>query len=297
MERIGRWPAPMLDDYALKLVEATVLVADEGGLVGVIVLIVKDDHLVIEKVAVDPSCQGRGVGRALLAAAERHAAELGRGELRLYTNAAMTENLRFYPRLGYVEVDRRLDDGFDRVCFAKPAPPPMQIKTERLLSRPIRQADADALHLVFSDPCVMRYVPGGPLDRAGTAARVRSLIDHQLAHGFSKWAVVLGDGGEVIGDCGIQYLEDGPQIELGFHLRHSHWGHGYATEAARAWLTRAQTTRPEPLVAIVDPSNIASVRVLRKLRMRRAGRGTYFGQAWDVWAPGRPRRPEGPQRP
>lgn len=286
VERIGREPAPMLDDYALKLREATVLVAEDGVLVGVIVLSARSDHLLIENVAVDPSRQGQGVGRALLAVAERHAAELGLGELRLYTNAAMTENLRFYPRLGYVEVARRVDDGFDRVYFAKLAPPSMQMQAERLVLRPMRQADAERLHTVYSDPCVMRYVPGGPLGRAGTAARVRSAVEHQLTYGFSKWAVILADGGEVIGDCGIQHLEGGPAIELGFHIRRSHWGDGYATEAARAWLSRAQASRPEPLVAIVDPRNTASVRVLRKLRMRCTGRGTHFGRSWDVWAPG-----------
>lgn len=100
------------------------------------------------------------------------------------------------------------------------------MQTERLVLRPIRQADAEPLHTVYSDPCVMRYVPGGPLGRAGTAARVRSAVEHQLTYGFSKWAVILADGGEVIGDCGIQYLEDGPAIELGFHIRRSHWGDG-----------------------------------------------------------------------
>jgi hypothetical protein len=40
----------------------------------------------------------------------------------LYTNAAMSENLALYPRLGYREVDRRRDAGFDRVFFAKPTP-------------------------------------------------------------------------------------------------------------------------------------------------------------------------------
>jgi hypothetical protein len=49
------------------------------------------------------------VGRALLARAEERAAELGLGELPLYTNVAMVENLSFYLRLGYVEVDRRVE--------------------------------------------------------------------------------------------------------------------------------------------------------------------------------------------
>jgi len=55
----------------------------------------------------------------LLAFAETSAREAGISTLRLYTNAAMTENLAFYPRLGYTETGRRTDSGFGRVFFAK----------------------------------------------------------------------------------------------------------------------------------------------------------------------------------
>ena len=131
VQRIGRKPAPMLDDYTVKVRDAVVLVAEEREVIGVIVLIAKDDYLLVENVAVEPSHQGRGIGRALLAAAERHATDRGLTELRLYTNAAMTENLAFYPRLGYTEVARRARDGFDRVYFSKPAQPPETDRTTR----------------------------------------------------------------------------------------------------------------------------------------------------------------------
>ena len=59
------------------------------------------------------------MGRALIGFAERRARDLGLGSVELYTNALMTENLRYYPRLGYVEYDRRSEHGFDRVYFRK----------------------------------------------------------------------------------------------------------------------------------------------------------------------------------
>jgi ribosomal protein S18 acetylase RimI-like enzyme len=120
VERIGRRPAPMDDDHAAKLRSADVFVAEEGDrLRGVLVLVRHDDHLLVENVAVDPDCQGTGVGRALLAHAEQFAAEHALRKLRLYTNALMTENLAYYPRLGYVEVERRREGAFDRVFFVK----------------------------------------------------------------------------------------------------------------------------------------------------------------------------------
>lgn len=120
VERIGGRPAPMDDDYAIRVSGGLVDVAvKDDELLGLIVLVPVDDSLLVENVAVDPSRQGRGVGRALLAHAEAIASHLGLAELRLYTNAAMTENLTLYLRLGYREVDRRTEGGFERVLFSK----------------------------------------------------------------------------------------------------------------------------------------------------------------------------------
>ncbi|NMO03453.1 GNAT family N-acetyltransferase [Gordonia sp. TBRC 11910] len=93
------------------------VVGDE--VVGVLVSRVDRAHLFVENVAIAPSARGRGYGRSLLAHAQSHAADAGLGGVRLYTNAAMTENLELYRHLGYVEVDRRHVDGFDRVFFEK----------------------------------------------------------------------------------------------------------------------------------------------------------------------------------
>jgi ribosomal protein S18 acetylase RimI-like enzyme len=125
IERIGRRPAPMDDDYEAKVRHGEVFVADDDGVVaGLIVLVEHPDHLLVENVAVDPARQGTGVGRMLLAYAESRAATRGLSELRLYTNEAMTENLAFYPRLGYREVERRVEEGFRRVYYSKRLPAP-----------------------------------------------------------------------------------------------------------------------------------------------------------------------------
>jgi GNAT superfamily N-acetyltransferase len=124
VDRIGRRPAPMDDNYAAKVGEGRVFVADDGGVAGLIVLIAASHCLLIENVAVDPDRHGTGIGRALMAYAETYAHERGLRELRLYTNAAMAENLTLYPHLGYTEIDRRTEDGFHRVFFSKTTTPP-----------------------------------------------------------------------------------------------------------------------------------------------------------------------------
>jgi len=83
----------------------------------------QDTALLLESVAVDPAHQGRGIGRSLIEHAERVAGDQGLGAVDLYTNALMTENLRLYPSLGYEVVDRRREDGFDRVYFRKSLAP------------------------------------------------------------------------------------------------------------------------------------------------------------------------------
>jgi GNAT superfamily N-acetyltransferase len=118
--RIGRPPAPMDADYGAAVADGSMWIAEEDGrLLGFVVLVDADDHLLLENVAVDPLAQGRGVGRQLLALAEQEAIRRGHDRIALYTNEAMTENLDYYPRKGYVETHRGEQDGYRRVFFAK----------------------------------------------------------------------------------------------------------------------------------------------------------------------------------
>jgi GNAT superfamily N-acetyltransferase len=110
----------MTADYAAAVGRGEVWVADRGGVaVGLLVLVSQAGYLLLENVAVHPSAQALGVGARLLALAEEQAALAGFSEIRLYTNAAMTENLAYYPRHGYVETHRAEQDGFQRVFFTK----------------------------------------------------------------------------------------------------------------------------------------------------------------------------------
>ena len=118
--RMGQEPAPMLADYGALIEAGELKLLEEAGRpVGLIVLRPKEDALFVENIAVDPQAQGKGYGRALLAFAANEARRLGLAAIRLYTNAAMTENLAYYPRLGFRETGRREEDGYSRVFFEK----------------------------------------------------------------------------------------------------------------------------------------------------------------------------------
>ena len=118
--RMGREPRPMSDDYAALIASGEVWIArDEAGLAAVLVLHIAADHLLVENLAVAPDRQGAGLGSTLLAFAEDQARARALPEVRLYTNEAMTENLTYYPRRGYLETHRSGDSGYRRVFFAK----------------------------------------------------------------------------------------------------------------------------------------------------------------------------------
>ena len=120
VERIGRPPGPMLDDYDRVVRDHRAYVLEEGGeIVGALVLIEKEDGLLLDNVAVLPARHGEGIGRRLLEHAESEARRLGYGHLDLYTHERMTENGALYSRIGYVEVDRRTERGFPRVYMRK----------------------------------------------------------------------------------------------------------------------------------------------------------------------------------
>jgi GNAT superfamily N-acetyltransferase len=139
--RIGKPPGPMLDDYPSHIRARTAWVIEVAGVVcGLIVLLPKGDHLLLDNVAVDPALHRRGIGRALMAFAEKEAQRRGYRELRLYTHEKMTENLVMYPALGWQETGRGEQAGYRRVFFRKSVQ-----QTTRIADPDQRQVHPDAL--------------------------------------------------------------------------------------------------------------------------------------------------------
>jgi RimJ/RimL family protein N-acetyltransferase len=145
-------------------------------------------------------------------------------------------------------------------------------ETERLILRHFRTSDAQAMDRVLGDAYVMRFGEGPQ-----TADRVRFWIRREITDryptwGFGKWAVVEKLGGAVMGYCGLARFTDRVlpgEVEIGYRLARAHWGKGYATEAARAAVAHAFGTLQLPrVIAMIDPENVASLRVAEKLGMR-----------------------------
>jgi RimJ/RimL family protein N-acetyltransferase len=154
-----------------------------------------------------------------------------------------------------------------------------EIETARLRLRGFSPEDLDALCQVFGDPEVMKYISGGkPRTREATREGLLRSIEGWRKRGFGLWAVVEKASGRMVGYCGLTYLEDTPEIEVAYGLAQFAWGKGFASEAAWASLEFGfNELKLERIVAVVNPSNLASRRVLEKLGMKYTKNVRHYG--------------------
>jgi RimJ/RimL family protein N-acetyltransferase len=141
------------------------------------------------------------------------------------------------------------------------------LETSRLLLRRYKVEDITALHPIFSDPTTMEFYPA-PFSFEQTQNWIQRNIDRYENDGYGLWAVCLKDTGECIGDCGLikQQVDDEMEVEIGYHISKKHWSKGYASEAARACKEYGfHQLGLDKLICIIDPRNIASIRVAEKI--------------------------------
>jgi ribosomal-protein-alanine N-acetyltransferase len=156
----------------------------------------------------------------------------------------------------------------------------LPILTERLELRPYVIEDVPAVHAVlYGDAKAMRLI-GGAVDLEETRRRIELYVDHQRSEGYAFWAVVERGTGALVGEAGlIPFGGEGPDVELGYAFGRPYWRRGFATEAGRAVLAEALGPLGlDRVVAVTQPANVASQRVLAKLGFVPAGRR----HVWDA---------------
>lgn len=157
--------------------------------------------------------------------------------------------------------------------------PPVPLRTERLVLRPVVPADAPAIGAYCADPEVTRYLPFPALDADALAKRMERLVAATAPVGVSDFlALAVEHEGVLVGDLMLRFSaahgEDQPPsiAELGWVFAPEHGGRGFATEAARALVDLAFTTYPlHRLMAQLDPRNTASARLCARIGMRQEG--------------------------
>lgn len=150
------------------------------------------------------------------------------------------------------------------------------IETARLRLRPLSESDLDQLVALNSDRDVMKYVTGGkPMLIEQSEARFKFYLSHWQQYGFGLFAVEYKD--EFAGFCGMQYLDDTLEVEVGYRLAKDFWGKGIATESAKACLRFGfDDVKLDRIVAVVRPDNLASQHVLEKIGLRYEKLAHYY---------------------
>ena len=166
---------------------------------------------------------------------------------------------------------------------------PLPLQTERLVIRPYREDDATALHDVFGSPEVMRWTPSPPSkDVAETAQRLARTMAFTARQppGFGLWALELKTPSEFLGQVGLFPVEGkGPEVEVAYELAPRVWGHGYATEAARALVDYGfRELGLGRIVALILPDNTRSRNVASKCGMTLEKPGRFYGLDLLVYA-------------
>jgi ribosomal-protein-alanine N-acetyltransferase len=156
------------------------------------------------------------------------------------------------------------------------------IETARLRLRPFTAADAPDHARIYAKPEVTQFLAGGPFGEEVAAQRSRAALDlfisHWAQHGFGVWAVIDRQEGALIGQCGLKYLPDRPEVEILYALDTPYWGRGLATEAARAALRYGfEVVALERIVAVAKPEHRASHHVMEKLGLTYEGMVEVYG--------------------
>jgi RimJ/RimL family protein N-acetyltransferase len=157
------------------------------------------------------------------------------------------------------------------------------LETERLVLRRFTEADVDNLFDLDSDPDVMRFLTGGkptPRDVIRNEILPRFLHYYERYAGFGFWAAIDKSTGQFLGWFHFRPAEgSGPdEVELGYRLRKSAWGKGYATEGSRALIRKGFTELGvRRVVASTMAVNAASRRVMEKAGLTLA---RTFHRSW-----------------
>ena len=151
------------------------------------------------------------------------------------------------------------------------------IHTERLVLRRWRDADREPFAAMNADPAVVEHLQG-PMSRERSDDFIDRIEAHWEAHGWGLWAIEVPDVAPFIGYVGLWPADAvGPgMVEVGWRLAREYWGHGYATEAARAALEYGFTTVGlTEIVSFTVPQNERSRRVMERIGLVRDPSGDF----------------------
>jgi ribosomal-protein-alanine N-acetyltransferase len=152
------------------------------------------------------------------------------------------------------------------------------LETPRMIVRRWVPDDWKRFRTLFTDPRVMQYIGDGrPWSDARIRRWVEESIEIEMIRGWVLWPLVHREDSEVIGFCGFWHGFP-PDVEMGWRLLPEYWGQGLMTEVAQALIDYGfETYKFERLIAVAQPANRASIRVMEKIGMMFEREFTHHG--------------------
>ena len=144
------------------------------------------------------------------------------------------------------------------------------LETERLILRQIAHDDLDDLLQIWGDAETLRFFPK-TLDRQEMTEWIERNLKRYESYGHGLWAVILKEGKQFVGDCGLVLQEVGgvEELEVGYHFNKNYWGRGLAAEAARGCMEYAFTQLGRRrVISMIRPENVPSRRVAERNGLR-----------------------------
>lgn len=153
----------------------------------------------------------------------------------------------------------------------------LEIETVRLHLRQFVVDDLDELYRIYSNPEVTKYVGKGSKSKEETEEALLSMLEHWQQNGFGMWAVINKIDNRLIGRCGLCFMDNTLEVELGYLLNEFYWGQGLATEASLAALKFGfEVLKLERIVAVAMPENFASRHIMEKVGMKFEKNAHYY---------------------
>lgn len=144
---------------------------------------------------------------------------------------------------------------------------PTVLQIDGFTMRPLQTSDLDALASIWSDREVTRFLPsqGNPIPTEKVEKSLQSFIEHWQQRKYGIWAIVENESSQMIGYCGLRYLDEMHEVEVLYGLAKAYWGRGIATRAAKAAVAYGfNVANLDKLIAMALPGNFASRRVIEK---------------------------------
>ena len=143
------------------------------------------------------------------------------------------------------------------------------VETDRLLLRELNMTDAKDFYALNLNPNVVKYTGDRAFKNIAEAEIFLSNYSDYDKNGYGRWAVIAKSNGEFLGWCGLKYIHELNETDIGFRFFENHWNKGFATESAEACLKFGfEKLNLETIVGRAMAENGASIKVLEKIGLK-----------------------------